>query len=101
MLGAACSSVSVENGLLTCEFTNSVSDDYWGDADAQDAAVSYSFDEASVPHEDRIHFCKNFPWSPKQIGGQLSCGFDFICSECDKSFRVHTHHELEAEECLG
>jgi hypothetical protein len=102
MLGEKCSCVSVVEGSLTCEFTlEEPIGGYWGDVEAQDAAMELLVDAAGIPEEDRENFCKNFPWHPKQIGGCEGCGYDFACSECGQSFWSHSHGELESGECLG
>lgn len=101
MLGEPCSYVSVVDGDLTCEFALEEPGEYWGDAEAQDAAIAFSFVPAGISVGRQANFCKDFPREPKQIGNAPQCGYDFTCSECSQSFRDHSHFELESGECFG
>ena len=93
-----CPHVSVKKGLLTCRFTRfHLPGQYWGSADEQDKAVERYMRGKGDIH----HFCKRFPWHPSQIGAQDGCGFDFICSKCDESFRDHPIEDLVGECSLG
>jgi len=105
-----CPYVKIEGGLTTCEFSllgEPEEGEYWGDPDKQDEAVlPYS---SGASETDRHHFCKRFPWHPRQIGAfgdvgrgfleYADCGYDFLCSECGKSFREHPQEDVIEDRC--